>query len=69
MRQPWREGNSADVASTAWCHTDWRCSGPLGWRKPKPAADKLLSPPVSQRPNSAAGCMKPGHSRQAALCS
>ena len=25
----------------------------------KPAADELLSPPVSQRPTSAAGCTKP----------
>ena len=37
-----------------WCHADWKRSGTLGWRKPEPAADELLSPPVSQRPISAA---------------
>ena len=42
-----------------WCHTDWRHSEALGWRKPEPAADELLSPPVFQRPISAAGCTKP----------
>ena len=50
MCQPWRGGDSADVANTAWCHADWRRSGALSWRKPKPAADNLLSPPMSQRP-------------------
>ena len=52
-------GEEATSLSTAWCHADWRRSGALGWRKPKPAADKLLSPLGSQRPISAADCTKP----------
>ena len=36
-------GEEATPLNTAWCHADWRRSGVLGWRKPKPAANKLFS--------------------------